>query len=171
VGHLLIRLAKRYGTKVIGVVSNKEKVKYIKEHNCDHAIDSSSQNFYEEIMKITNQKGVNLVFDLGQKTLIDSIKSLDYFGLAVVLDQIMGEEKDFNINMLRNKSLFLTYPKLLDYKLEKIERNLSYFEVYELIRNKTFPEKAERVFSFEEIPKIHELMESRKSIGSNVVLL
>lgn len=169
-GHLIVRLAKRYGAKVIGTVSSQEKLEFLKNHNCDHIINHS--NFHEEVMRITDKKGVNAVFDIyGNSTINDSVKSLDYFGLLVILDQLSGEIKDFNINLLKSKSLFCTYPKLIDYKLEKIERSLSYFEVYELIRNKTFPGKAEKTFTFEEIPQIHAMMENRKSVGSNVVLL
>ncbi|KAF0514531.1 putative quinone oxidoreductase [Gigaspora margarita] len=62
-GFLLVQLVKNCGAHVIGTVSNDEKAKLVISAGAEHVINYSTQNVVEEVMRITDNKGVHAVFD------------------------------------------------------------------------------------------------------------
>ena len=63
-GGLVCQMAKHLGAKVIGTTSTEEKAKYaIEECGCDEVILYTQKDFEEEAKRLTNGKGVNVVYD------------------------------------------------------------------------------------------------------------
>jgi len=117
VGLLLCQMAKKRGAFVIGTASTEEKRKLAHAAGADEVIDYTSKDFAVETKRITNNAGVNVVYDSVGKTTFD--KSLDCLkprGLLALFGQSSGPVPPFDPQILNRKgSLFLTRPTLNSY--------------------------------------------------------
>ncbi len=64
VGIAAIQFAKHAGLKVIGTASSKDGKKLVKEQGADYVLDHSDANYLDEILKITNGKGVEIILEM-----------------------------------------------------------------------------------------------------------
>jgi len=85
VGQLAIQLAKLKGATVITTVGSEEKAEIAKKLGADHIILYRELDFQKEVMRITENQGVNVVFDsVGKDTIDRSIRCLQKRGLCVM---------------------------------------------------------------------------------------
>jgi len=97
VGRLLCRVSKHMGAVVIGTTSTVEKAKVAKDSGCDHVIIYTTQDFEGEVKKITNGKGVQVVYDsIGKDTFLKSLKCLATRGSMVLFGSASGKVEDFD---------------------------------------------------------------------------
>ena len=88
VGLLLIQIAKQLGATVIGTVSTEAKAKLAKEMGADHLILYTQSDFLAEVKKLTDGRGVNVVYDsVGQTTFDKSLDCLRPRGYLVLFRQ------------------------------------------------------------------------------------
>ncbi|HEX2260743.1 MAG TPA: quinone oxidoreductase, partial [Candidatus Binatia bacterium] len=123
VGLLLIQISKQLGATVIGTVSTEAKAKLAKEMGADHLILYTQSDFLAEVKKLTDGRGVNVVYDsVGQTTFDKSLDCLRPRGYLVLFGQSSGPVPPFDPGKLAAKgSLFLTRPSLPHYTLERSE--------------------------------------------------
>src|SRR5712671_3457145 len=77
VGTAAIQVAKFFGARVIATAGNDEKLKKAKELGADHLINHKTQKIREEVRRITNKRGVDVVFEhVGTATWDESLASL-----------------------------------------------------------------------------------------------
>ena len=122
-GLLITQLAKNAGARVIGTVSTEEKAKLARDAGADEVILYTSQDFEAETKRITNGKGVDVVYDsVGATTFEKSLNSLRPRGMMVSFGQSSGPIPPFEISILNQKgSLFLTRPSLAHHVLTREE--------------------------------------------------
>jgi NADPH:quinone reductase len=86
VGRLLSQWATHLGAMVLGTVGTFEKVKVAAEAGCAHVIVLREQDFEAEIKRITNGRGVDVVYDsIGADTFEKSLNVLRPLGMMVSL--------------------------------------------------------------------------------------
>ncbi len=113
VGRLLIQMAKQLGANVIATVSNDEKAEMARRVGADHLIVYTEQDFREETMRITDGRGVDVVYDsVGQATADDSLASLKPRGMLVLYGAASGAVQSLPVSVINAKSLFFTRPGL-----------------------------------------------------------
>ncbi|HVX41309.1 MAG TPA: quinone oxidoreductase [Gemmatimonadaceae bacterium] len=117
VGLLLCQMAKMRGAFVIGTASTKEKRQLARNAGADEMIDYTTTDFAEETRRITEGKGVQVVYDsVGKNTFDKSLDSLAPRGMLVLFGQSSGPVPPFDPQILNRKgSLFLTRPTLNHY--------------------------------------------------------
>jgi len=116
VGRLLIQMAKQLGATVITTVSTKEKADMARSVGADHIVLYTEQDFREETMKITDGRGVDVVYDsVGQATADDSLASLRPRGMMVLYGAASGAVQSLPVSVINAKSLFFTRPGLNDH--------------------------------------------------------
>jgi NADPH:quinone reductase len=117
VGLLLCQMAKKRGAFVIGTASTEEKRNLAHAAGADEVIDYTTKDFAAEVKRITNGKGVNVVYDSVGKTTFDkSLDSLKPRGMIVLFGQSSGPVPPMDPQVLNRKgSLFLTRPTLNAY--------------------------------------------------------
>ncbi len=71
VGLLLCQIAKMRGARVIGTVSTEDKAKLAREAGADEVILYTKQDFEAEVKRITDGKGLQVVYDSVGKTTFD----------------------------------------------------------------------------------------------------
>lgn len=172
VGGILCQMAKAAGAHVIGTVNTDEKLHYAHEIGCDHIINYKKEDFVEKVREITNSEGVPVVYDgIGQDTFHDSLRCLFMFGTMVSYGYSSGKVDNISLDRLSKKSLFLTCPKLIDYKRNRMELVISTNELFEMIQEGMIKVKINKRYSLEEAPQAHEEMASRRHIGANLIIV
>lgn len=123
VGLLLIQVLKAAGARVLGTCSNEEKAKLAREAGADQVILYSECDFSEEVRRLTDGLGVDVVYDsVGRVTFEGSLRSLRPRGLLVLFGQSSGVVPPFELNRLNSLgSLFITRPSLAHYTRERAE--------------------------------------------------
>ena len=171
VGLIACQWAKSVGCKMIGTVSTKEKGELAKEHGCEFIINYTKENVSEKVMEITNNQGVPVVYDgVGKDTFEESIKSLSTRGLMVSFGQSSGMVAKIDMHKTFNpKSLFYTRPSLMGYTLNREELLTCSNNLFEKIKNGQIKTNIYKKFKLEEAQKAHEIIQSRKSIGSIIL--
>ena len=114
VGLLLCQIAKECGARVIGTVSTAEKEKAAREAGADEVIRYTEAPFDEEVKKLTDGKGVDVVYDsVGKTTFMQGMGVLRPRGMMVVYGQSSGLIDPVDIGVLNRGSFFLTRPTLV----------------------------------------------------------
>src|SRR5574341_2403256 len=122
VGLLLIQIAKMCGARVFGTVSTREKAALAKEAGADEVILYTEQDFEAEVMRLTNGKGVNVVYDSVAKTTFDkSLNCLGVRGVLALFGQSSGPVPPLDPARLAKNSVFLTRPSLMQYTVTREE--------------------------------------------------
>lgn len=86
VGHIAIQLAKIKGARVITTVSSEQKSGFVKSLGADEAVIYHPHGFVDEVNKLTDNKGADLVFDTVSPAVFkDSIQATAHFGRLVTL--------------------------------------------------------------------------------------
>jgi NADPH2:quinone reductase len=116
-GLMIVQMAKIAGATVIGTCSTADKEQLVRSHGADHVIRYSEQDFVAEVKRITNNAGVNVVYDsVGKSTFWKSLDCLRPRGLMASFGQSSGPVGDIDPLLLSQKgSLFLTRPSLGNY--------------------------------------------------------
>jgi len=170
-GQLVIQIAKHLGAKVITTVSTEEKAAIVKKLGADHAILYTSQDFVAEVKRITNNVGVDVVYDsVGLTTWKGSMDSLKPLGYLVLCGNASGAVPPIDPLSLSEKGLFLTRPSLATY--------IANPEVFEGRCKELFGWASEKVIKLQEptafplskASEAHELLASRKSTGKIVLI-
>jgi NADPH:quinone reductase len=110
VGLLICQMCKIRGGRVIGVTSKEEKAKFVREAGAFEVIISSRADIAKEARRITENRGVNVVYDgVGKDTFDANLDSLAPAGYLVIYGQSSGYVPPFDIMRLQEKgSLYLT---------------------------------------------------------------
>jgi NADPH2:quinone reductase len=117
VGLLLVQIAKLRGARVFGTVSTEEKARLARDVGADHVIRYTEQDFETEIRRLTDGRGVDVVYDsVGRTTFEPSLNCLARRGMLVLFGQSSGPVAPFDPQVLNQKgSLFFTRPSLAHY--------------------------------------------------------
>ena len=172
VGLLLIQIAKQLGATVIGTVSTEAKAKLAKEMGADHLILYTQSDFLAEVKKLTDGRGVNVVYDsVGQTTFDKSLDCLRPRGYLVLFGQSSGPVPPFDPGKLAAKgSLFLTRPSLPHYTLERSELLQRANDVFNWTATGKLKVRIDKTFPLAEAAEAHRQLEGRKTTGKVLLL-
>ena len=121
VGLLLCQVAKLRGATVIGTVSTPEKARAAREAGADHTIIYTDVDFEDEVKRLTDGKGVNVVYDsVGEATFLKGFNCLAPRGMMVSFGRSSGPIDPFDSSVLRG-SLYLARTSLASYTATKEE--------------------------------------------------
>ena len=165
VGIAAIQLAKKAGARVLATASSDERLEKLKPLGLDHGINYKRDNVVQQVMKITDNQGVNLIVDpVGGPTLETSFSSLGYRGRVSLVGQAGREPSRVDVSSLMagNRSLtgvFLGAEIASDRVHDNIQRLVDDVGAGRLraIIDRTFPLK--------EAAAAHAYIESRKAVG------
>jgi NADPH2:quinone reductase len=167
VGLLLVQMAKRAGAQVIGTVSTEEKAQLAREAGADHVIRYTERDFEPEVQRLTEGRGVQVVYDsVGKDTFERSLKSLARRGMLVLFGQSSGPVPPLDPQRLaRGGSLFLTRPSLAHYTATHEELVWRASEVLNAVRSGELKLRIEREYPLGEAAEAHRALEGRETMG------
>jgi alcohol dehydrogenase len=101
IGTVAIQMAKALGCTVITTVGDDEKAEKARALGADHVINYRSERFEGAVRKITNKKGVDVVFEhVGADTFPGSLLSLKRGGRLVTCGATSGPSVTLNLMQL-----------------------------------------------------------------------
>ena len=167
VGLLLCQIAKLRGARVIGTVSTDDKAKLAREAGADETIIYTRQDFEAEVKRMTDGKGVQVVYDAVGKTTWDkSLNSLAPRGLIALYGASSGPIGQIDPQIFNAKgSLFLTRPSLGHYTATREELLQRAGEVLGWVRDGKLKLRMEFEFPLKDAAEAHRALEGRKTTG------
>lgn len=169
VGHILCQLAKQMNIEIIGTVGSDEKIEYARSIGCSYVINYRSQDLVKEVGEITDYMGVGISFDsVGNETLKKSIDCLWGMGLCVSFGETSGGVESFHLDDLTSNSVYLTRPKLNQYKASRTELISGANEIFNAVKKGVVRPKITK-YNFNDIKRAFEDIENRKTTGSLVL--
>ncbi len=171
-GLLLTQIAKRLGARVIGTVSTEEKAQLAKQAGADEVILYTQTDFAVETRRLTDGKGVEVVYDSVGKTTFD--KSLDCLrprGYMVLFGQSSGPVSPVNPQILNAKgSLFLTRPTMGHYLATREELLWRANDLFQWIVAGELNVRIDRTFALNEAGQAHRYLEGRETKGKVLLI-
>jgi NADPH:quinone reductase len=172
VGLLLVQMAKNVGARVIATVGSQEKAKLAREAGADDVILYAQQDFEVETKRITDGKGVHVVYDGVGKTTFD--KDLDVLrprGYLVLFGASSGPVPPFDLAKLGHKgSLFITRPTLVHHMVTHEELQKRATDVLTMIATGKIKLRIEHIYPLNEVQKAHRDLEGRKTTGKLLLI-
>ena len=167
VGLLLVQLAKRFGATVFGTVSSPEKAEASKAAGADHAILYTQTNFADEVERLTNGEGVDVVYDsVGKETYERSLACLMPCGMLVLYGNASGPVPPIDpLALAKGGSIFLTRPTVAHYIRDREEFLGRVDEIFSWIQSGELRLTVDRTLPLSEAAEAHRLLESRKTKG------
>ncbi len=108
VGTAAIQIAKLFHCRVITSAGNEEKLEKARALGADHGINHYKQKISEEVRKITNKEGVDIVIEhVGAATWDESLKSLKTAGTLVTCGATTGSSVGIELRHLFARQLSL----------------------------------------------------------------
>jgi NADPH:quinone reductase len=166
-GGLIVQMAKMLGARVIGTVSTAAKAEIARGHGADETILYTTQDFEAEVKRLTNGRGVDVVYDsVGATTFEKSLNSLRARGLLALFGQSSGPVAAFDPTILNNKgSLFLTRPSLGHHVLTRKELEWRAGDVLKWLDEGKLKLRIDRTYPLAEAAEAHRALEGRRTAG------
>jgi NADPH2:quinone reductase len=171
VGLLLIQVAKRMGAKVYATVGNEAKAQLAREAGADETIIYSQQDFEAEVKRMTDGKGVDVVYDsVGATTFDKSLNCLKPRGYMVLYGQSSGPVPPVDPSLLFTKgSLFLTRPSLAHYAMTRDEILSRTSALFDWIVKGELKLRIGHVYPLHEAAKAHAALAGRQTTGKVIL--
>jgi NADPH:quinone reductase-like Zn-dependent oxidoreductase len=162
VGSAAIQIAKLHEAQVIATAGSKEKLKLAEMLGADDVINHSEQDIVSEVRRITEKRGVDVVFEhVGSATWEKSIKSLAVGGRLVTCGATSGYNAKTDIRYVYSRQLSI----LGSYMASKAEL----LKVIELVRQRRLKPVVDKVYPLAEAAEAQERMENREHFGKIVL--
>lgn len=171
VGGLLVQVAKMRGARVFGTVSTEEKERIAREDGADEIIRYTEKDFEAEVMRLTSNKGVDVVYDSVAKTTFDkSVNCVTRRGVLALFGQSSGPVPPFDPARLAKNGIYLTRPSLAHYTADRDELLWRAEDVLGWIREGRLKLRIDRELPLRDAAKAHQLLESRETKGKLLLI-
>jgi NADPH2:quinone reductase len=166
-GGLIVQMAKASGARVIGTVSTDAKAVEVRSLGADEVIVYTRQDFETEVKRLTQGRGVDVVYDsVGQTTFDKSLKVLRPRGMMVLFGQSSGPVPPFDPGLLNARgSLFLTRPSLAHYLATPAELRWRVGELMTLVTSGALRVRVSAIYPLADAARAHRDLESRATTG------
>ncbi|HKC65041.1 MAG TPA: NADPH:quinone oxidoreductase family protein [Pyrinomonadaceae bacterium] len=173
-GTAAIQIGKALGATLIATVSNSEKAAACRDLlGVDHTINCSAVDFAEEVKRVTNGRGADIIIDpIGGEIFNRSLKSIAWEGRLVPIGFTSGVIPSLEVNrvLLKNISIvglywstYLTHNPLLT---QTAQKELNSFYEKGLVK----PRVGE-IFKMDELPLALAAIEDRRTSGKQVIIM
>jgi NADPH2:quinone reductase len=170
-GLMTVQMAKSRGARVFGTVSTEAKAQLAREHGADDVIRYTEQDFEHELKRLTNGRGVDVVYDSVGKTTFDkSLNCLRPRGMMALFGSSSGPVPPVDPQTLNAKgSLFLTRPSLAHHLLTRDELLWRAGEVLNAVASGKLRLRIDRVYPMRQVADAHRALESRATTGKLLI--
>ena len=168
IGLTAIQLANAFGAKVFCTVGNSDKVAACLKVGAHTAIDYKTQDFVEEVLQLTDQKGVNAILDMvGGSYMQRNLRALAIEGRLLQIAFLQPSKVEVDWVSLMAKRLTFTGSTLRPRSAQDKAQiaNELHAQVWPLLEVGTVSPVIHQVFDLKDAAKAHALMESSQHIG------
>ncbi len=167
VGLLLVQMAHRRGAYVIGTVGTEEKAERARAAGADAVILYRTHDFVEETRRLTEGRGVHVVYDsVGATTFLRGLDLLVPRSMMVLFGASSGPVAQFDPQILNQKgSLFLTRPTLAHYTLTREELLWRAGDVLGWVENGSLSVRIDRTLPLADAARAQQALAARETSG------
>jgi NADPH2:quinone reductase len=167
VGLLLAQIAKMRGARVIGTCSTREKAERARAAGVDEVILYNEVEFQTEVKRLTDGRGVDVVYDsVGKTTWEGSMNSLRPRGMLVVFGNASGPVPPVDPLMLSQRgSLFMTRPTLAHYIATREELEKRSSDLFAWVKEGKLKVHIGETFPLAEAAEAHRRLAGRQTSG------
>lgn len=172
VGLLLVQIAKKIGARVIGTVGTHEKAQLARDAGADECIVYTETDFETETRRLTDGKGVDVVYDgVGKDTFDKDLNVLRPRGYLVLFGGASGAVPPFDLIQLSQKgSLYITRPTLAHYTATREELEWRADDVMQMIARGELKLRIHKTYPLAEAQQAHRDLEARKTSGKLLLI-
>ena len=172
VGLLLVQIAKKIGARVIGTAGTQEKAQLARDAGADECIVYTEADFETETRRLTDGKGVEVVYDgVGQATFDKDLNVLRPRGYLVLFGGASGAVPPFDLIKLSQKgSLFITRPTLGHYTATREELEWRAGDVLQWIARGELKLSIHKTYPLASAADAHRDLEGRKTTGKLLLI-
>jgi NADPH2:quinone reductase len=171
VGIAAVQIAKAAGARVIGTVSSDAKRDLVRQFGADEVINYETQDFAAEAMRLTENRGVDLILDaIGKPTFEKGLGCLAMFGHLILYGRAGGVPDKLDVMRLFPKALKVSgwaIPMVYQYH-DIHQRGLA--DVFRLSREGKLRIPVGKRFPLAEAAAAHRHLMSRQSIGKLLLI-
>ena len=162
VGIAGIQVAKLFNATVIATAGDDRKAEGARKLGADYVINHYTQKISEEVRRITNKRGVDIVMEhVGNATWEESVKSLKNAGTLVTCVATTGPEVGIDLRFVYSRQLSI----LGSYMGTMGELN----QVLKLVFDGKLKPVMDRAFPLKEANAAHEYLEKSQMFGKVVL--
>ena len=172
VGLLLVQMAKKIGARVIGTAGTNEKAQLARDAGADECIVYTETDFETETRRLTDGKGVHVVYDgVGKATFDKDLNVLLPRGYLVLFGGSSGAVPPFDLIKLSQKgSLYITRPTLVSYIATREELDWRATDVLGMIVSGDLNLRIHKEYPLAEAAQAHRDLEGRKTTGKLLLI-
>jgi NADPH2:quinone reductase len=164
VGTAAIQIAKHWGTKAIATTGSEEKAHRLRKLTCDVTIDVSQNDFLPEVMRVTNNRGVDVVLEMiGGEVYQKSLQALAPGGRLVSIGGAFGAIPDAPPALTDGRKA--TRFSITNYLKAKPEDFKQLDEILKLVAQKKFQVVIGKSFPLAETRAAQRYLEGREHFG------
>lgn len=166
-GGLLTQMAKQLGARTICAVGSEEKAAEARSLGADEVILYRQTDIAQEARRLTDGKGVSVVYDsIGKDTFNSSLDSLARRGYLVLFGQSSGAVGSFDPQLLNSKgSLFLTRPTLAHFIATPEDFHQHADDVLRWVSEGHLRVRVAKTFPLEQAAQAHAYLASAQALG------
>ena len=172
VGLILTQMLKSAGARVLATVGSEEKATLAGQAGADEIILYNDVDFTKEARRLTEGRGVDVVYDgVGATTFDGSIASLRPRGLMCLYGAASGPVPPFDPQVLNQRgSLFLTRPSLAHYTATREELELRASAVMDAVAEGTLNIRIGARYPLAQAADAHNALEGRQTTGKVLLI-
>jgi len=172
VGLLLVQMARQIGARVLATVSTEKKARLARDAGADEIIFYTTQDFEAETKRLTNNRGVDVVYDsVGKTTFEKGLNVLRPRGYMVLFGGSSGAVPPFDLIQLSQKgSLYVTRPTLVSYTATREELERRATAVLNMVASGKLKLSCEHTYPLKDAQQAHRDLQSRKTTGKLLLL-
>jgi NADPH2:quinone reductase len=101
VGLGAVEVGKLLGATVIATASTPEKLEVVRRRGADHVINYTEQSFVEEVRRLTDGRGANVIYDpVGGDVMLQSLRCVAWSGRILVIGFAAGTIPEIPANRI-----------------------------------------------------------------------
>jgi NADPH:quinone reductase-like Zn-dependent oxidoreductase len=162
VGSAAIQIAKLFGAQVIATASTPQKLAQARALGADYVINYKEQPFLDEVRRLTDRRGVDVVFEsVGQSVWADSLKALRWGGALVTCGATSGFDAQTDL-----RQVFFRQLQILG---STMGPKGALFEILRHVEAGRLKPTLDRAFPFSQAAAAHDHVEGRAHFGKVVL--
>jgi NADPH:quinone reductase len=172
VGQLLVQMAKKLGARVIATAGSIAKAQLARDAGADECIVYTESDFESETRRLTEERGVDVVYDgVGKATFDKGLEVLRPRGYMVLFGGASGPVPPFDLLKLTQKgSLFVTRPSLPHYIKTRQELEERSGDVFRMIIDGDLRIHIHQTYPLAEAQQAHRDLEGRGTTGKLLLI-
>ena len=172
VGLLLVEFAHAIGARVIGTVSNDDKAALAREAGADEVIVFTRQDFETEVKRLTDGKGVEVVYDgVGKATFEKNLNVMRLRGMLVIYGMSSGPVPPVDPAKLSEKgSLYMARTTLAHFTATREELVTRTSALFSMIAEGKLNARVAKKYPLAEAAQAHRDLESRTIAGKLLLI-